>query len=475
MSESGPSSGGASEAPEVVVEKGRGLSPIWLIPIVALIVAGVLAYQAIQERGPQVVILFESAQGLEAGKSKVKYRDVEIGTVDLIGLHDPKHVEVHCSLDKRAAPYLTESTKFWVVRPRVGGGNISGLGTLISGAYLTLQIGKPDDPRARQFTGLEEPPLSAEDAPGVRFLLHTDHLGGLDTGSPVFFRDIHVGDVARWELSKDGKTVDVQLMISSAHAQLVRTNSRFWNAGGVELSLGSGGLDIKTESLQSIMAGGVAFDSPDGGDPAKAGDAFWLHTSRADVTKTSKAHGGLRLVLETGSLGGVADGNAVYYREVPVGAVISHELAKGGGKVRITVNIEPRYASLVRSNSVFWNAGGISADLGLHGLKVHAESLKALLSGGVAFATPPKPGHTVSAGSVFALHAEAKDDWHKWQTDYSAEEGDGDGEKKQGVIGRFFHHEDKTEEEVKQEDPTPEPTHEEKKHHFMSGLFHRGD
>ena len=475
MSESGPSNGGASEAPEVVVEKGRGLSPIWLIPIVALIVAGVLAYQAIQERGPQVVILFESAEGLEAGKSKVKYREVEVGTVDLIRLHDSKLVEVHCSLDKGAATYLTTSTKFWVVRPRVGSGGISGLGTLVSGAYLTFELGKEGDPRQRRFTGLETPPLATEDEPGLPILLHTDHLGGLDTGDPIFFRDIHVGDVAGWELSKDGRTVDVQVVIGATHAKLVRTNSHFWNAGGVELSLGSGGLDIKTESVQSILAGGVAFDSPDGGDPAKAGDAFWLHSSRADVAKTSKAHGGLRLVLETGSLGGVADGNAVYYREVPVGAVISHELAKGGGKVRITVNIETRYASLVRSNSVFWNASGISADLGLHGLHVHAESLKALLSGGVAFATPPKPGHTVKAGSVFALHAEAKDDWHKWQTDYSAKEGDGDGEKKPGIISRFFHHEDKTEEEAKQDDPTPEPTHEEHKHGFLHGLFHRGD
>jgi paraquat-inducible protein B len=473
MSESGPSSGGASDAPEVVVEKGRGLSPIWLIPIVALIVAGTLAYRAIEERGPKVVILFESAEGLEAGKSKVKYRDVEFGTVDLIQLHDPKHVEVHCSLGKGAARYLTESTKFWVVRPRVGGGGISGLGTIISGAYLTLEIGDPEDPPARQFTGLEEPPLSALDAPGLRIVLHTDHLGGLDTGSPVFFRDIHVGDVARWELAKNGKTVDVQVMIGESHAHLVRSNSRFWNAGGVELSLGSGGLDIKTESLRSILAGGVAFDSPDGGEPAKAGDAFWLYGSLADVAKTSRSHGGLRLVLETGSLGGVADGNPVYYREMPVGQVISHELAKGGGKVRITVNIEPKYASLVRSNSVFWNAGGISADLGLRGLHVHAESLKALLSGGVAFATPPKPGHTVSEGSVFKLHPEAKGDWLEWETDYSASEDK--GEEKHGFVGRFFHHEDKNEEEAKQEDPSPEPTHEEKKHHFLKGLFHRGD
>ena len=130
----------------------------------------------------------------------------------------------------------------------------------------------------------------------------------------------------------------------------------------------------------------------------------------------------------------------------------------------------------MRRKDVFWNSSGISADLGLHGLHVHAESLKSLLSGGVAFATPPKPGHTVKEGYVFKLHAEAKDDWLEWQTDYSATESDGDGEKKkQGIVGRFFHHEGKTEEEARQEDPSPAPTHEEHKRHFLKGLFHRGD
>jgi paraquat-inducible protein B len=171
-------------------------------------------------------------------------------------------------------------------------------------------------------------------------------------------------------------------------------------------------------------------------------------------------------VLETGSLGGVAAGNPVYYREVPVGSVVSHELSKDGSKVRINVNIQRKYASLVRSNSVFWNAGGISANLGLTGLHVHAESLKALLSGGVAFATPPKPGHPVSDGSVFRLHPEAKGDWQKC---YSSKEQKG------GLLGRFFHHKGKSEDEAKQDDPTPEPTHEEHKHHFLRGMFHRGD
>jgi len=232
MSESNESNGGASEAPEVVVESGRRISPIWLIPIVAVIVAGSLAYQAIQNRGPRIVILFESAEGLEAGKSKVKYLEVEIGTVDLVQIHDPKTVAVHCTIDKHASKYITKSAQFWVVRPRVGGGGITGLGTLVSGSYVTFRLGKLGDPPERRFTGLETPPLSIEDDPGLQIVLHTDHLGGLDNGSPVFFRDIHVGDVLRYELSKDGKTVNVQVVIGSSHASFVRTNSRFWNAGG---------------------------------------------------------------------------------------------------------------------------------------------------------------------------------------------------------------------------------------------------
>ncbi len=342
MSQKAPENADAprGEAAEAVVKRRRGFSPIWLIPIVATVVAASLAYQAIQERGPQVVIVFESAEGLEAGKSKVKYREVEIGTVDLVRIVDLKHVEVHCSLDKATRPHLTEDTKWWVVRPRIGAGGISGLETILSGAYLTAQFGKDGGKTQRKFVGLEEPPLA------------------------------------------DG--------------------------------------------------------------------------------------GALGLVLEAGSLGGVAVGNAVYYREVPVGFVVSSALAKDGSKVRIRVKIAARHASLVHSNSVFWNAGGITADLGLHGLHIHAESLKALLLGGIAFAAPRTPGHPVSEGSVFQLHPEAKDKWLKWQSEYRPK---GDDAEKHGALARFFHHEGKSEAEAKEEASDPE----EHKHGFMGGLFHRGD
>jgi paraquat-inducible protein B len=472
MSENGPTQQGSGPAEPTVVRARRGFSPIWLIPIVALVVAAGMAWRAVQERGPRVTVVFESGEGLVAGKSKVKYLDVEIGTVDAVHVRDLEHVEVRCSLDKRAARLLTEGAKWWVVRPRVSSEGVSGLGTIISGAYLTLRPGPQDGAPLREFVGLEEPPLPAEDEPGLKISLHTDHLGGLDSGSPIFFRDLHVGDVRQYALAKDGKTVELRAVIYGPHAHLVQSNSRFWNAGGVEVSVGPEGLDLKTETLKSILAGGVAFDSPGGGKPAAEGDAFWLHGSDAEAHAAATTHGGLGLVLETPSLGGVSPGNPVYYRQLPVGAVVSHELSKDGTRVRVHINIEPRYASLVRSNSVFWNAGGISADLGIHGLHVHAESLKALLLGGVSFATPPRPGHPVKEGSVFELHHEAKKDWMEWETDFGARPGD--PPEKQGLVGRFFHHRDKSEEEARKDDPTPEPTADEHKHHFMRGLFHRG-
>jgi paraquat-inducible protein B len=456
---------------DAVVAERRGFSVVWLIPLVAALVAATIAYQAISERGAKVVVVFESAEGLTAGKSVVKLREVDIGTVDLIRLRDLEHVEVHLSLDKASNPYVTKSAAWWVVRPRFGHGQITGLQTLLSGAYLTFQPGKEGDASQREFVGLENPPNL--ELPGVRVVLHAQSLAGIDVGSPVFFRDIRVGDVLKYKLADDGKTVDVEAVIEPAYASRVTSKSRFWNAGGVEVTIGADGLDVKTESLRSILLGGVAFDSPGGGSAAKRGDAFWLHRSYADAHVTQQTYGGLGLVLEAGALAGVSPGDTVYYREFPVGAVVSNELSSDGTRVRIRINVEKRYAALVRSNSVFWNASGVSAKLGLTGIHIHAESLKSLLAGGIAFATPPKPGQTVSEGSVFKLHAEAKDDWYKWETDLDAEK-EADATEQKDDSGGFFHHEDKTAEQAKADDPTPEPTTpKEEKRGFFKRVFSR--
>ena len=476
MSESDP----AGDAPESsqnlakpVVGGKRKISPIWIIPILVLIVAASFAYRAIEERGVKIVVLFDSAEGLTAGKSTVKYRDVEIGSVDLVQFRTVDKIEVHLSIHPGASRYITEDTQWWVVRPRISGGGLSGLDTILSGGYVTFTPGTIGGKTKKEFVGLEEPPIPAKDRPGTELTLVTDQLGGINRGSTIFFRDINVGDVLHYTLSEDGKHVEIRVVIEQAYADYVTSTTRFWNAGGVDVSVGPGGLDVKTESIQSILSGGVAFDSPGGGKPAKAQDRFWLHHSLADVRKSERSHGGLSLILETGSLGGVAAGNPVMYREVPVGSVVSHEFSKDGSTVRIHLNIARRHASFVRNNTVFWNASGITADLGLTGLHVHAESLKSLLSGGIAFATPPKPGHTVKDGSVFRLHPEAKKDWLEWESDYTPQAGD--APEKHSVLGRFFHHDKKSEEEAQQDDATPEPNKDEHKHGFLKRLFHRGD
>jgi len=465
--------GNSDDLAEPVVGQRRKISAIWIIPVLVAIVAASFAFQAIQDRGAEIVLLFDSAEGLEAGKSRLKYRDVEIGSVDSIEFRTVDQVEVHVTVNPGAVRYVTEDAEWWVVRPRVSGSGLSGLDTILSGGYITFQPGTETASKKREFVGLEEPPVPSKDRPGMKLVLVTDSLRGIQRGASVFYRDINVGDVLHHTLSDDGKKIEISVIVQKKYAHHLTSTSRFWDAGGVDVSIGPDGLDVKTESIASILAGGISFDSPGGGQSVKAGDRFWLHRSWADVLKSEMTHGGLSVTVETGVLGGVAAGNPVYYREVPVGAVVSHEFSADGTTVRIRLNIARAHASYVRNNSVFWNASGFTADLGLTGLHVHAESLKSLLAGGIAFATPPEPGHEVSEGSVFRLHPEPAKKWLEWETDFSSKKDDS-GEEAHG-LGRFFHHEKKSEEQAKQDDATPEPDHHERKHGFLSRLFGNDD
>ena len=282
-----------------------------------------------------------------------------------------------------------------------------------------------------------------------------------------------MGAVAGHQLAEDGKSVEIDVYLQPEYRNLVGSNSRFWNASGVEVKAGMGGVDVQTESLAALLTGGIAFDTPGKGEPEKLehGAKFWLHASRGDIEESTFRYGGLALVVEAPELGGLKVGDRVYYREEPVGAVVSHGLSADHGTVRVHLNIQSGYASLVRSNSVFWNASGISADLGLTGLHVHTESLEALLSGGVAFATPDSAGAQVKPGSVFRLHPEVEDKWLKW----SGGEGGGK-EAHEGMLSRIFHHHEGKNEEQAAADHDPEQPHpaESPQHGFMHGLFHRG-
>jgi paraquat-inducible protein B len=467
------SEGNAPIAGKADVRKAR-ISPVWIIPIVAIALAGYLGYRTVSEKGPTITLYFETASGLEAGKTKVKFKAVEVGSVTAIDIRDEKpQIVVTCELDVKSTGRVREKSQFWVVRPRIGASGVSGLGTLVSGAYINFVPGPEGGKAAREFTGLEDPPEALPDDPRLRLVLHSRALGSLDPDSPIFYRQVQVGKIGRSQLTDDNQAVEVEMLIEPQHAGLVHSNSRFWNAGGIDVSLGLGGVDVHTESLVALLIGGVAFDSPAGGEPAAKDAKFTLHKSRSEVEDAYWRYGGLHVVVEAVQSGGVKEGDFVYYKEERVGSVVSTALSNDSRTVRIHLNILSRYAPLVRTNSVFWNASGISANLGLTGLHIHAESLESLLAGGIAFATPNSPGGRVKSGSVFKLHPEVKDDWLKWSPTISrggkaqkhaagAEEAD--AEEHHGP-GKFFHHEDKKEEDTADEDHP--------KDHEKHGFFHR--
>ena len=313
------------DLPQAVVQSKRQISIVWIVPIAAILIGGWLAYKGLSEKGPEVTISFESAEGLEAGKTKLKYKDVELGKVQTIRFNeDLSRVLVTAELAKEAEPYLTENTRFWVVRPRVTASGISGLGTLFSGAYIGMDPGK-EGKEERNFKGLEIPPVVTTDTPGSEFLLKATALGSLDVGSPVYYRQIQVGQVIGYTLDESGQSLKIQVFINAPHDKLVHQDTRFWNASGFELKLDAGGLKINTESLVSIMMGGIAFDtftSLESGGPAAEGYEFRLYETRENIferTYTEKKHFILHF---DGSIRGLTVGAPVEFRGIKIGQVV---------------------------------------------------------------------------------------------------------------------------------------------------------
>jgi paraquat-inducible protein B len=355
MSEQNSNETEMQEIPQAVVHTRRQISIVWLVPIVAILIGGWLAYKGLSEKGPVVTISFESAEGLEAGKTKVKYKDVELGQVDTIRFNaDLSRVLVTAELVKEAEPYLTDNTRFWVVRPRVTGSGVSGLGTLFSGAYIGMDPGTEGEP-ARDFKGLEIPPIVTTGKPGRDFLLRATTLGSLDVGSPVYYRQIQVGQVISHDLEEKGQSLKIKIFIDAPHHKLVKKNTRFWNASGFDLKLDASGLKLNTESLVSIMMGGIAFDTPtslEAGGPAELDHVFRLYETRESIferTYTEKLH---YIMHFAGSIRGLAIGAPVEFRGIKIGQVVDikaefdHE------------TLSPRITVLVETEPQRWEAIG---------------------------------------------------------------------------------------------------------------------
>lgn len=253
------------DIPSAVAVSKRRRSPqlVWLIPIVAALIGGWLAVKTILEKGPTVTITFKTAEGLEAGKTKIKYKNIDIGEVRSVAFtKDLERVVVTAEFNKAVEPHLVEDVKFWIAKPRVAGGQVSGLGTLFSGSYIEMDRGKSSIPR-RDFEGIEVAPLITGDVPGRQFVLHSDTIS-VDIGAPVFYRLTEVGRVVAHEIDKDGKGVTVKVFVNSPFDQYVNANTRFWDASGIDVTIDASGVKVDTQSIVSILIGGVAFEAPVG-------------------------------------------------------------------------------------------------------------------------------------------------------------------------------------------------------------------
>jgi len=300
---------------------------IWAIPVVTALLGIWLGWHTLSERGPLIHITFENAEGLVAGQSHVKHKDVDMGVVQQVKLsQDLQQVTVTVRMNAEADPLLTNNTKFWVVKPRFFAGAVTGLETLVSGSYIEMlpsaQPGKPQ----YDFAGLETPPVLQSDVPGRTFLLHAPRLGSISLGSPVFYRDLDVGEVLGWDIGDMAKSVTVHAFVRAPYDRYVHDDSRFWNASGATLLLGAQGVQLQLESWRALALGGIAFETPDGGNASPVSGnqhEFPLYPDKQAADAASYQRRIPCVAYFTGSVSGLAAESPVMLHGIRIGAVQS--------------------------------------------------------------------------------------------------------------------------------------------------------
>ncbi len=339
------------ELPEAVVDAAKkGISVVWLLPIVALLAGGWLVYKTLSERGPEISVSFETAEGIQEGKTEVKLKDVTVGTVNTVEFsNDLSRVLVRMNMSRGVAKYLTDRTRFWVVRPRIGAGEVSGLGTLVSGAYIAMD---PSDAgkSVRDFTGLEKPPVITGDRKGTSYRLVAKGLGSLSVGSPVYFRQFKVGEVTEYALSEDHEMVEIGIFIESPHDGYVRAGTRFWNTSGVDVSMTASGIKLEVESLISLLSGGITFETVQEGEAtpvAEKGHTFKLFRSRSESLEQPITETVTFALRFSDTVRGLDIGAPVEYRGIRIGTVKAIEVGKdvsGSGVLSpvVIIDFEPQ-------------------------------------------------------------------------------------------------------------------------------------
>ncbi|WP_027803618.1 PqiB family protein [Paraburkholderia dilworthii] len=374
-----------AEPRDPVVTRSRWrLSLIWLVPLVAALIGVSMVIHAWLSAGPEITILFKTAAGLEAGKTTVKYKDVTVGTVSTVALSDDgSHVVASVSLDRSARSLARADSRFWVVRPRLGMTGVSGMDTLLSGAYIGVDTGTSEAAHTA-FTGLETPPAVIRGTPGTSFGIHADDLGSLDIGSPVYYRRIQVGRVASYSLDADGHGVSVQIFVDSPYDRFVTADTHFWNASGVDLSLGADGFKLKTQSVAAIVGGGIAFATPAGSTAAGPGGSQF-NLAKDEETAMAPPDGPAQYIelRFAQSLRGLSMGAPVVFSGINFGRVVSmkHDYDPATQRFPMIVGIEvypqrlgPVLDKLPNMNGDIEKVAQFLSTMVAHGLRGQARS-----------------------------------------------------------------------------------------------------
>ncbi len=337
----------ADDLPEAIPDRPRRtrLPLVWILPAMVVIIGAIVVIQQKLAQGPLIDISFADADGLEANKTKIRYRDVDIGDVtDIHVSKDRKKVIVTARIHRDARDYLVDDTRFWVVRPRVTGGGVSGLGTLVSGSYISLDVGHSET-RRDEFDGLEIPPIVTSNLPGREYVLHAEDIGSLGVGSTVFYRHISAGQVVAYELDPGGTSVTIKIFVNAPYDAFVTPATRFWQASGIDMSLDADGVRLRTESLSSILEGGIAFQSPPNAPtvPVVAQDtAFTLFTDQERAMRQSDTEVRTFLLYFGGSMRGLSVGAPVDLRGITIGEVksLSVEYDRKAGTLSFPVEVD---------------------------------------------------------------------------------------------------------------------------------------
>lgn len=334
------------------IQKIKRWSPVWIVPIVTVLIGLWIIFYHFSHQGPEITLITTNAEGLQAGKTAIKSRSVDIGSVTAISLsEDLSTVTIKARLKLGMENLLRKDTLFWVVKPQIGREGVSGLGTLFSGAYIELQPGKASAEQYN-FTLVDSPPLSSHDTPGIRIKLESKQTGRLNTGDPVLFRGFRVGSVENAELDPNSRLMNYQLFIEAPYDRLVTSNVRFWPENGVSFNMSTEGVKLDIGSFSTLLNGGVNFDVPEGwslGAQAKNNDRYELFTDKKSIQESLFTHHVDFLVLFNDSVRGLQAGAPVEFRGIRLGTVaqvpflLPKMVAKGEEdyQIPVLIRIEP--------------------------------------------------------------------------------------------------------------------------------------